>query len=283
MIQSLFVQLGPMRYRVERPFGTFEIGAALVSDVACDSHGHVYVLLRSDSQVDTPIDPVVQLDASGAFVRSFGKGEILDAHMLAIDAQDRVYVVDRDAHQIVVFDTAGRRCGAIGERGHPDCPFAHPSAVAFGPDGSTYVADGYAAHRVHHFSPDGALIRTWGSRGDGPGEFSTPHGIWALGDGRVLVADRENDRIQVFTGEGALLSAWRGFPRAMDIWSSAAGSVYVTDQVPRLTQLDGEGRVIGCCRPVLNGAHGLWGDAEGRIYLAEVSPSRLTRLVPMEA
>ena len=37
------------------------------------------------------------------------------------------------------------------------------------------------------------------------------------------------------------------------------------------------------CRPVLNGAHGIWRDGEGRLYLAELSPSRLTRLVPEPA
>lgn len=282
-METLSVQLGQTRYRVERPFGAFQIGAALVSDVACDSRGHAFVLLRSDSQIDAATDPIIELDATGAVVRSFGKGEVQDAHMLAIDANDSLYVVDRDAHQIVIFDQTGARCGTIGERGFPDRPFAHPSALAFGPDGSIYVADGYGAHRVHHHSADGALVRTWGSRGDGPGEFSTPHGIWVLADGRVLVADRENDRVQVFSGEGRPQGEWRGFPRPMDIWSDAAGHIYVTDQVPRLTRLDSAGRVTGCCRPVLNGAHGIWGDAQGRIYLAEVSPSRLTRLVPVEA
>jgi DNA-binding beta-propeller fold protein YncE len=276
-----FVQLGLTRYRVERPFGDFRVGSALVSDVACNSRGHVFVLLRSDSQVDAPIDPVVELDPNGAMLRSFGKGEILDAHMLAIDAVDRVHVVDRDAHQIVVFGHDGMVCGVLGERGRPDRPFAHPSAVAFGPDGSVYVADGYAAHRVHRFSSEGALLQTWGTRGDGPGEFSTPHGIWALADGRVLVADRENDRVQVFSAAGEYLEEWRGFPRAMDIWSDSEGQIYITDQVPRLTRVDPGGRVTGCSRPVLNGAHGLWGDSAGRLYLAEVNPSRLTRLVPV--
>jgi sugar lactone lactonase YvrE len=277
---ELIVALGEQLYRVERPFGRFDTGGAIVSDVACDSRGHAFVLLRSDPLVDPVRDPVIELDPAGHVVRSFGAGEIADAHMMAFDGRDRLFVVDRDSHQIVAFDRQGAVAMRIGERGRPGHPFAHPSAIAFAADGTIYVADGYGACRVHRFAADGSPLSGWGERGDGPGQFTTPHGIWVLPDGRVLVADRENDRVQVFSPEGAPLAMWRHLPRAMDIWSDADGHIYVTDQVPRLTRYDASGRVTGCCRPVLNAAHGLWGDAQGRLYLAEVSPSRITRLVP---
>ena len=281
MMERLIVRLGETNYHVERPFGDLRNGTALVSDVACSEDGRIYVLLRIDSQVDEQSDAVVELDGDGAFVRSFGAGHVIDGHMLAVDALGRIYVVDRDAHQIIIFSSSGEKISALGERSRPGRPFSHPSSIAFGPGGDIFVADGYGAHRVHRFSSVGEHLGTWGTRGVGPGEFSTPHGIWALRDGRVLVADRENDRVQVFDSEGRWLADWTGFPRAMDIWSDADDRIYVTDQVPRLTRLDSSGRVEGCARPVLNGAHGLWGDAEGRLYLAEVSPSRLTRLVPL--
>jgi peptidylglycine monooxygenase len=152
--------------------------------------------------------------------------------------------------------------------------------VAFGPDGTLYVADGYGASRIHRFSPDGTPLASWGSPGNGPGQFTTPHGLWVLGDGRVLVADRENDRVQAFSATGDWLATWTDFPRPMDIWSDPTGAIYVTDQVPRLSRLGPDGTLTGRCRPVLNGAHGIAGDAAGRLYLAEVNPSRVTRLVP---
>jgi DNA-binding beta-propeller fold protein YncE len=278
--RALFVSLGPQRYRVERPFGAFDRGNALVSDVACDSRGHVFVLLRLDPLVDEPRDPVVELDPQGRVVRSFGAKDILDAHMLAVDPQDRIVVVDRDAHRLVFFSPDGAVTQTIGSPERPGEPFSHPSAVAFAADGSFYVADGYGASRVQHFSAAGDRLSSFGRRGQKPGEFSTPHGVWVDSDGRVLVTDRENDRLQVFSAAGEVLAQWPDLPRAMDVWSDAEGSVFVTDQVPRLSRYDRNGTLVGSCRPVLNGAHGIWGTADGTLYLAEVNPSRITRLTP---
>ncbi|MDP2802155.1 MAG: hypothetical protein Q8O26_09750 [Phreatobacter sp.] len=278
--RALFVSLGPQRYRVERPFGAFERGSALVSDVACDSRGHVFVLLRLDPLVDEPRDPVVELDPLGRVVRSFGADDVLDAHMLAVDPQDRVVVVDRDAHRLVFFGPNGAVTRTIGSPERPGEPFSHPSSVAFAADGSFYVADGYGASRVQRFSAAGDRLGSFGRRGKSPGEFSTPHGVWVAGDGRVLVTDRENDRLQVFSPEGEALAQWPDLPRAMDVWSAADGSIFVTDQVPRLTRYDRDGNLVGSCRPVLNGAHGIWGTGDGTLYLAEVNPSRITRLTP---
>jgi DNA-binding beta-propeller fold protein YncE len=278
---QLRVALGDTLYSVERPFGAFARGTALVSDVACDSRGRVFVLLRGDPLVDRPAPAVIELDPEGGLVGAIGEGLIADGHMLAIDSDDRLFVVDRDAHQIVVLDPKGTLLWTIGERHRPGQPFAHPSAVAFGPDGTLYVADGYGASRVHRFAPEGTLLGSWGSPGKGLGQFTTPHGLWVLADGRVLVADRENDRVQCFTATGEWLAEWTDFPRPMDIWSDPTGAVYVTDQVPRLSRLSPDGALTGRCRPVLNGAHGICGDAQGRLYLAEVNPSRVTCLVPV--
>ena len=280
---QLHVALGDVRYRVERPFGTFERGTALVSDVACDSRGHVFVLLRQDPLVDRPAPTVIELDPEGGIVGAIGEGLIADGHMLAIDREDRLLVVDRDAHQIVVLDRSGELLWTIGDRHRPGRPFAHPSAVALAPDGTVYVADGYGASRIHRFDPEGTLLASWGSPGNGAGQFTTPHGLWVLADGRVLVADRENDRVQAFSATGEWLATWTDFSRPMDIWSDSEAAVYVTDQVPRLSRLGPDGTLTGRCRPVLNGAHGICGDAQGRLYLAEINPSRVTRLVPVGA
>ena len=228
---------------------------------------------------DAALPTVIELAPDGRRLAAWGE-DIADGHMLSIGPDARIYVVDRDAHQIVVFDRNGKQIGSIGKRHHPNAPFNHPCDVAIAPSGDVYVADGYGASRVHRFNADGDLISTWGEPGDGPGHFTTPHGICALADGRVAVTDRENNRLQVFSAQGDLLAIWPDFYHPMDIYQDATGHLYVTDQIPRLSMLAPDGALLARCRPVLNGAHGMWGDRAGNLYMAEMNPGRLTRLTP---
>jgi hypothetical protein len=277
----LVVALGSRRYRVERPWGDLPDGKGRVTDVTVDSRGHVFALLRYDPLVDDPGTPVIELDRNGARVAAWGGGLIEDSHMLACSRDDRLYIVDRDAHEIVICSRDGRRLGGIGGRHRPLEPFNHPTDLAFAPNGDVFVTDGYAGTKVHRFDSGGRPIASWGELGDGPGAFLNPHAVWVLSDGRVVVVDRENHRLQVFTGDGEFLEAWSGFKQPLDIWGDGEGNLFVTDLVPSLTMLTGDGKLVGRCRPVLNGAHGVWGDRDGNIFLAEPNPSRLTRLVPI--
>jgi peptidylglycine monooxygenase len=279
---ALFVALGQQRYLVERPWGEVPSGGGKVTDVVCDANGHVFVLLRADCYVDDALPTVIELAPDGRRLAAWGE-DIADGHMLSIGLDGRIYVVDRDAHEIVVFDRTGRRVGGLGQRHRPNTPFNHPCDVAIAPSGDIYVADGYGASHVHRFGANGDLIATWGTPGKGPAQFSTPHGIWALADGRVAVTDRENDRLQVFSATGELDSVWADFYHPMDIFQDADDRLYVTDQVPRLSMLAADGTLLARCRPVLNGAHGMWGDAEGNLYMAEMNPSRITKLTPVRS
>lgn len=274
---GLTVAIGDRRYRLERPWG--ELPNGMVTDVTVDERGHVFVLLRWDPLVDRSSPRVIELDPEGRRRGAWGGELIADAHMFAAGPSARLYIVDRDAHEIVICNLDGERLAGIGARHEPGRPFNHPTDVAIAGNGDIYVADGYAGHHVHRFSSDGKLIQSWGELGDGPGQFITPHAIWVMRNGRIVVADRENNRLQVFTADGAHLATWGGFFKPMDIWGDDRDNLYVTDQIPTLTCLSADGRRIGRCRPVLNGAHGLWGDASGNLFLAEVNPSRVTRLV----
>jgi hypothetical protein len=277
---QLIVGLGNRRYRVERPWGDLPGDAGRVTDVTVDSRGHVFVLMRYDPSVDAPGTPVVELDPSGARVSAWGGELIADAHMLTC-SNDRLYIVDRDAHEIVICSNQGKRVGGIGRRHRPLEPFNHPTDVAFAPSGDIFVSDGYANSKVHRFKDDASPVISWGALGRGRGEFMNPHAVWILPDGRVVVIDRENDRLQVFTAEGELLDIWGNFKQPLGIWGDAQGNVFVTDLVPSLSMLSADGKLLGRCRPVLNGAHGLCGDADGNLFLAEGNPSRITRLAPV--
>lgn len=282
MREELIVALGRRRYRVQRPFGDLPDGPGFVSDAAVDRRGHIFVLLRRDSQRGpSTAAGVVELAPDGRRLAEWGH-EIADGHMLVIGDDDRIHIVDRDAHQVIVYDLAGNRLGTVGRRHAPGHPFNHPTDVALMPDGAFAVSDGYGNAQVHVFSAEGERLRSFGEIGVAPGSFVVPHAIWPIGPDRVVVADRENHRLQLFGLDGTLHGVWTGFFRPQDIWGDGAGHLYVTDSVPSLTLLTEDGVRIGRCRPMLNGAHGVTGDARtGTIYLAEGNPSRLTRLVPL--
>lgn len=273
--EALSVILGDRRYRVERDWcrPPANVSFSGLSQLSLDSRGRVYLYQRSDP-------PVLVFEPSGAFLKAWGHDRIADAHGIFIAADDKVFLVDRDAHEILIFDTEGEQIGALGERHAPrfEAPFNHPTDAAVAPDGDIFVADGYGNSAVHRFSPEGELILTWGKPGSGPGEFSTPHAVWVDKDGRILVADRENDRIQIFDREGAYLDEWRDFYHPMDIFQDERGMTFVTDQIPRLSMIDPEGRLAGRCRAVWTMAHGISGNAEGDLFLAEMQPNRVTKL-----
>ena len=272
---GLVVAMGDRRYRVERPWGELPHGTRLaaLSRLSVDSDGRVYTFQRADP-------PVFVFEPTGAFRAAWGQGLISDAHGIFLSADDRVYLVDRDAHQILIFTTDGERLGTLGARNTPrfQAPFNHPTDVAVAPNGEIYVSDGYGNSAVHRFSASGEHMTTWGRPGSGPGEFTTPHAIWVDRADRVLVADRENNRVQVFDRDGRFLEAWGDFYHPMDIAEDDRGMILVTDQVPRLSMLSPTGELVGRCRAVWNGAHGVSCNAGGDIFLAEMNPNRVTKL-----
>jgi DNA-binding beta-propeller fold protein YncE len=278
---DLVVALGGVEYEVDRPWGDLRDWRSGITDVTVSADGHIFALARHDRHAAETSDPVIELSSEGTVAAAWGRGLTADPHKLAFGPSGNLYIVDRDAHQILICDRNGTLVGAIGERHRPGRPFNHPTDIAFGAAGESYVADGYGNFVVHKFDAGGVLVRSWGTRGIDGGEFISPHGIWITSRGHVLVADRDNNRVQTFDADGNLLWISTGFYRPMSIWGNAAGGLFVTDQVPSLTVLDESGNFLGRCKPVRDGAHGVSGDpATGRIYLAELASSELTRLTP---
>ncbi|WP_206930794.1 NHL repeat-containing protein [Roseococcus thiosulfatophilus] len=275
----LYVTLGARRYRIERPWGDLPTDMGGVTDVATDADGRIYVGLRRDSYTSAPGPTVIVLDAAGARIGAFGE-EVADLHMLDVAPDGLIHVVDRDAHEIIAFDREGVVRRRLGTR-HQACkPFNSPCDIGFAPDGTAYVADGYAASRVHVFAPDGTPREGWGTPGQRAGEFSTPHSVRVGVEGEVAVADRENNRVQVFTLEGRFLRSLYLLHKPMAVTADAEGNWWVTDQVPSLSVFSRQGVLISKARAVLNGAHGMALHPDGSVLLAEMTPSRLTRLVP---
>jgi peptidylglycine monooxygenase len=275
----LYCTLLGHRWRIERPWGELPAGPGRVSDVAVDGEGRIFVLLRGDPYVDPEAPAVIVLDPSGKRIGAFGE-EVADGHMLQTDAEGAVWVVDRDAHEVIRFSANGRRIGALGARHEAGAPFNSPCDIAFAPDGAIYVADGYGASRLHRFAAGGALLDSWGRPGRRGGEFTTPHAVWVNRFGEVAVCDRENHRVQVLDAGGRWLRDITDLHKPMDVVADAEGNWWVTDQVPRLSVFGRDGTLLARARAVLNGAHGLALHPDGSVLLAEMNPSRLTRLVP---
>lgn len=276
VLSGLVVGTGDFVYDVVRPWGTLPPGwtLGLVSHVAVDSKDRVYFYQRRDP-------PVLVFGADGQLLTAWGTQRLRDAHGIFVGPDDHVYVCNRDEHEVLKLTPDGQVVLVLGARGRParQAPFNHPADVAVSRTGEIYVADGYGNASVHRFSADGRHLSSWGAPGDGRGEFTTPHGIWVDAEDRVLVADRENNRVQLFSPEGDYYGEWRDLYKPMDIYVDRTGAVYVTDQIPRLSVYRPDGALVARGRPVNVGAHGVWGDSKGNLYLAEVGLNQVTKLV----
>jgi DNA-binding beta-propeller fold protein YncE len=273
------VTLNGRLYDVQHHWGHAAVdgGHVRISQVAVDSAARLHLLRRARAAV-------VVLDPGGQFLFGYGEGQIFDPHGITIDHLDRVWIADRDAHQVLCFSSDGAPLSSLGKRHTPRwrAPFNHPTKVAVSADGEIYVADGYGNGQIHRFDPAGGYLASFGEIGHHQGAFMTPHSLIVDQSDRVLVCDRENDRVQVFDRDGHWLASWEGLSRPMDIFEQVDGTFIVTDRVPSITSFAANGDRLGRCRPSLHGAHGISGDRNGNLYLAENETMSVTRLTEVQ-
>jgi streptogramin lyase len=249
----------------------------LASDGAVNSKDEVYIYSRGDH-------PLTIWDTDGNFISSWGERTFsANPHGIYIAPNDNVWLVDRDYHIATEYTPGGDEIRHLGNKLAPSPsflgePFNMPSGLAIAPDGTMFVSDGYGGHRVHHFTADGKLIKSWGKQGTGPGEFALLHNVWVDSRGRVMIADRENDRIQIFDAEGKFLEQWTDMQKPGDIWIHDE-IVYVVEQGQgngvSIWTLDGKllsrwrGNE-GAGRGTVIGGHGICVDSKGSIYVTEI-------------
>lgn len=254
------------------------LGACSAVDLDCQ--GNVYLFHRGQH-------PIIRFDSTGQFQKSWGHDLIKTPHGLRIDRAGDIWVTDIGNHRVFKFDSSGKLMLALGtgKAGDGDDEFNQPTDVAFGPDGEVFVSDGYGNNRVKKYSAQGKFISSWGRAGKGPGEFSLPHAIIVDSRGRVLVGDRENNRIQVFDREGLLLETWTGFaPYGLAFGQD--GVLYVaTGREYDIVSLDAAGKVNqrwgrkGAAAGEFDLPHMLAADAAGNLFVAEVGGKRLQKLI----
>ncbi len=259
------------------------------AEPACDSQDRVYVFNRGDH-------PLMVFDRDGNFLGEWGKEYLTDAHGIYISGEDHIYLPVRESHAIVKCTLDGKPLMTMGVWDAPSDtggarpdgtmwkaagPFNRCTDIALAPNGDLFVSDGYANSRVHKFSPDGRLLHSWGRPGKrGPGEFHIPHGIWVHWDGRVMVCDRENNRIQLFTGDGEYLGMWTDLARPCDIFVDHDGIAYVVELDAFMTILNMDGEVLAKVDIGGAGGHAVWADSHGDLYIGHNQEGRrLVKLV----
>jgi streptogramin lyase len=228
--------------------------------------------------------PLLVFDREGNLLASWGEGVVQVAHGIFIDAADNVYCTDRGAHCVYQFNGRGELVTSLGTRGQPGGdgePFNMPTDVAIAPAGEWFISDGYGNRRIHKFSPNGRRLMSWGTQGDGPGQFALPHSVRVDRYGRVWVCDRDNNRIQIFDSDGHFLNQWTDLRHPdMLFFDPTEDVVYVAEldyQVSVYT-LDGElitqwGGGHSSARPgeFLGWPHGICVDSYGDVYVSEVN------------
>lgn len=276
--------------------------------VAVDSRGHLLIFHRPgrgfDPGATTPLagPAVLEVDAeSGALVRAWGANRFLVPHGISVDAADNVYLTDVGLQQVFGFSHDGElrlALGTPGVGGWDGTHFNQPTDVQVRPDGSFYVSDGYVNSRVALFDPRGKQLREWGRKGAGEGEFSNPHGLTLLPRSRdVLVADRENARLQLFAQDGRFKRQWTGAKdaettgRVFAVAADRDGNLFVgirrEDYDTKHTgvlKLDRDYRIVTAIGfgqpgdPVFNAVHDLAVGPDGSIYVAETRTKRVVKL-----
>ena len=222
------------------------------------------------------------------------------------DPEKHVWIIDDQLHVIYKFTYEGElvmTLGTLGERGRDEGRlFARPTDIAWLPDGTFFISDGYDGKRVAKFDPDGNFLMDWGRApadpdNPGPNEFNTVHSIAISADRRIFVLDRGHSRMQVFDENGNFLDMWSlrspHWPDSQNtlmpnhlltadqyIWVGDAGT-------SRIIKFDLDGNYLyswgapGLQAGRLACSHGITTDQDGNLFLADCFAGRVQKFEPI--
>jgi len=233
--------------------------------VATNSKGHLLIYTRTGEDATMGGSRffthggsrLLEFDSSGKYLREIGAGNygFLFAQSVRVDSQDNIWAVDRGANVIVEFDPAGRFLAVLGRKPESINPaggsgppggrgvpgqgiagdnFNRPTGIAWDVQGNIFISDAYTNARVVKLDKSGRFIKTWGSKGSGPGQFDMPNSIAVDAHGNVYVADLGNQRIQVFDNDGQFKTQFTdvGAPWTICISPGARQYLYSSNSNP---------------------------------------------------
>jgi len=241
--------------------------------IALGLDGNIWALDRcgvSGSQgtncAGSSLDPVLEFDPSGKFLKEFGHGLFVSPHKITVDKDGNLWVADNGmkdgrGQQVFKFNQDGKLLLTLGKAGvagpGPDT-FDQPTEVAIASNSDIFVADGHgtsptANARIMKFDKNGKFIKTWGKKGKGAAEFDVPHTLAFDSKGRLFVGDRQNNRIQIFDQDGRFIAEWKQFGRPSGIFIDKNDVLYVGDSESREGE-PGYGYNPGCRRGIRIGS-----------------------------
>ncbi len=278
----------PVETGLSLPDG-ISLGAS--SGVAFDAQGHLWVLNRGQH-------PLMEFDAQRRFIRSLGEGKYNRAHGLRIAPDGSIWTTDVQGHTVMKMNTAGEVVLTLGTRGQPGSwdeaagtrLLYEPADVGFASNGDVFIVQGHGRGegKVLRFDKAGRFITQWGGKGTEPGQFDQPHSILVTPQNEVLVADRENRRVQIFDVDGRFLRQWRfaGLPCGLLVGPDR--QLYLaTGFSGQILRLNGDGKAVAMMgQPGPGPALGEFGEAHymaiapsSDIYVADTINARLHRFV----
>ena len=192
-------------------------------------------------------------DGQGKLLRTIpGYGGIHDLKVVQEGDQEFLYGAYLKGQQVIKLTLEGELVWAFDreqlvEKGVWVGKKFAVTAVAVGPDGRVYVCDGYASSQVHVLDKNGQYLSTFGGKGTGEGKFKTSHGITVdmrSGEPTLLVADRENRRLQRFDMDGKFMEVVATDLRRPCAFSFHGEYLAVAELHGRVVILDGDNQVV---------------------------------------
>ena len=261
------------------------------ASVAFDTNGHLWVLSRGEQAF-------FEFGPDGSYIRSFGDGLFTRSHGLRIDRQGNLWATDVGGHIVVKMNRDGKVLLTIGTKGEAgewneatgSRKLNQPNDVVIADNGDVFIVQGHTPGptgdaRVLKFDKEGKFIKSWGGKGSGPGQFQVAHGVAIDAKGLLWVADRENQRIQVFDQNGTFVREvkYKGLPCSLDIGRQF---IYMVNGFAgQVLKLDLNGKVLAALGKPGKGpgefgeAHMIAVNQKDEIYVADSVNAALVKFV----